>query len=97
MHATQRTAGDREILRERRNGTAVDLTDTGNDAVARKDFPLQLRGLVIDMRPGFLEGILIIKTFDPLTRGQLSLLMTLREFIGAAAKTYCCATLVQLL
>ena len=55
VHAAERPAGDREVLREGGDRTAVDIADAGHNAVARHLHVGHAGSVVIDVHSGFLE------------------------------------------
>src|SRR5262249_30267256 len=83
----QRSAEDREVLREREHLTAVDQTVARDHAVARNDLALhaEVAAAVGDQLVDFLERARIEEELDALARGQLSRgVLPLEPFPAAA-------------
>ncbi len=70
----ERTAEDREVLREHVGGTAVDQAVAGDEAVAVDDLFLhaEVVAMVTNQLVGFLEGAFVEQQIDAFARGELA-------------------------
>ena len=96
VHAAERSAGDREVLREGGDRTAVDVADARDDAVAGHLHVIHAGRVVIDVHAGFLERSVVVELVNALTGVEQSALAALLLLFDSPAGVCRCTARDQL-